>query len=303
LVGVSIIVRKELSDSVSNRAFLISLVVLVVSMVIAGISAGDTYRLGLYQTDVGWYSSKFFDLLIINNQVTLVNSLGVLIAVAYGFSTINKERNEGSLKVLLSYPIFRDQIIVGKLLSGFIIITIITVVSLSVGLVTFLLSANLIPNVDMIARFSTYVLLSIILLGGWLGLSVFLSSFFKDTKTTLLVLLLLVGISNSEALSYFANVVPRAIFGSLYTNNPANYQAMLLMRFINNLSPSTSYSLISLNLSFFTMFTFVENERVFIPTIITDVLINNIYSLVLLVVIPIITFAASYVVFMRRDIS
>jgi ABC-2 type transport system permease protein len=303
LVGVSIIVRKELSDSVSNRAFLISLVVLVVSMVIAGISAGDTYRLGLYQTDVGWYSSKFFDLLIINNQVTLVNSLGVLIAVAYGFSTINKERNEGSLKVLLSYPIFRDQIIVGKLLSGFIIITIITVVSLSVGLVTFLLSANLIPNVDMIARFSTYVLLSIILLGGWLGLSVFLSSFFKDTKTTLLVLLLLVGISNSEALSYFANVVPRAIFGSLYTNNPANYQAMLLMQFINNLSPSTSYSLITGKLSFFTMWSWVGNERIFKPTIITDVLINNIYSVVLLLVIPIITFAASYVVFMRRDIS
>ncbi len=286
MAGVRVIVRKELADSVSNRAFLLSLFVLLASMVIAGISAGDTYQQGVFQN----YPSRLFDLLIIDNEATLVNSLGVLIAVAYGFSAINKERSEGNLKVLLSYPIFRDQIIIGKLLSGLILISIVALVSLSMGFVVFLLSANLIPKLDMIMRFSLYAILSIILLGGWLGLSVLLSSFFKDTKTTLLVLLLLVEVSNSEAISYFASFLSRVIYGSFYSNNLANNQALLLRIFINELSPSTGYTTISYWLSY-------------TPTIVIDALANNIYSVVLLVVIPIITFAASYVVFTRRDIS
>jgi ABC-2 type transport system permease protein len=287
--GVGVIARKELADFVSNRAYQLTLVLLLVSMVIAGVSAH------------GMYGGS--DLLVIRNEAIVVNSLGVLVAIAYGFNTINKERHEGNLKILLSYPIFRDQIIIGKLLAGLMTISVITILSLSVGLVCFILLAKIIPTIDIIVRFSTFATLTILLLTGWVGLSVLLSTLFKDAKTTLLVLLLFVFLSNSEVLSYFGSVIPRLLYGPYNFGSQANTQALSLTQFITKMSPSAGYTYISASLSVITIWKWVGTERVFIPTVITDVLIYYRYSVTLLVIIPILTFAASYVAFTRRDVT
>jgi ABC-2 type transport system permease protein len=113
--GLSLIIKKEMSDAVSNRTFLLSLGVLVFLLLFSGYAAGVQFT-----WNVTWGTSDTSSpyLTVIAYLVPNINLLGALVAVVYGFNSINKERTEGSLKVMLSYPIFRDQVMLGKLLAG-----------------------------------------------------------------------------------------------------------------------------------------------------------------------------------------
>src|SRR4030042_1392425 len=122
MTQLTAIIRKELSDTVSSKSFILCLVALNTFMVLGGLNAGNTY---IKYTTVYryWFFTGIDPKIQIFNTITTemvsqITTLGAIVAIAISFNSINKERSEGSLKVLLTYPVYRDQVILGKLLAG-----------------------------------------------------------------------------------------------------------------------------------------------------------------------------------------
>ncbi|GAJ06769.1 unnamed protein product [marine sediment metagenome] len=161
MAGISVIVRKEVSDAMSNKAFLLSLAVLMLNMTLTGATSSGTYTSYFENEKARGNDTTTCCLIIIDTLIPHIKVLGALVAIAYGFNAINKERTEGNLKVLLSYPIYIKP--------------------------------------DPLLRFTIFTALSALFLSGYLGLSMLLSIASKDQKTTLLGMLLIIGVFNSYA--------------------------------------------------------------------------------------------------------
>jgi ABC-2 type transport system permease protein len=274
------------------------------TLLFSGYSAGDQYQRYVAE---GMFGNSGPYLAVISYLVPSINLLGALVAIVYGFNSINKEREEGSLKVLLSYPIFRDQVMLGKLLAGLVVVSIITIASFALSLGAFLWFSNILLTPDMVLRFSIFTLLTILLLSGWLGLSMFLSQVFKDPKTTLLVMFVLVGLMNSYVFSYIGQIISHTIYGSAYYMSngvvDVNSQVEGLSSFISSLPPSQGYQIVSAEVSTPFTYSFIGDQFVAIANPLWNVFVNNVYSIGVLIVIPILTFVGNYIIFTRRDIT
>ena len=188
------VVRKELSDTVSSRSFLLCLVTLNTCMVLAGLNAGNTYV--KYTTE---YRHWFFigvdpKIQVFNTVFTemahQITTLGAIVAIAISFNSISKERTEGNLKVLLSYPVYRDQVILGKMLAGLVTVSLVVITSIALSSGVYLLYTNISFTWDHLVRFSLFTLLTILLLSFYLGLGMAFSVAFRDLSTTLLAIIL-----------------------------------------------------------------------------------------------------------------
>ena len=204
--GILTIAKNEFMDHVSDRTFLLSFAILLIAMI-----AGALYQVQFVRDwtflvsptaphvmaeGAGW---KFFDTFFTEFITGPLSLLGVLVAISLIFNSINKERTKGSLKILLSYPIHRDQIILGKLIAGFIVITTVTIASLVIGFTLYLFSITVSFSPDLIMRFSAFTIMSVLLISDYLGMSMLFSIAFKDSKTVLLAMFLLIGLFNSQA--------------------------------------------------------------------------------------------------------
>ena len=298
--GISTIIKKEISDAVTNRSFLLSFGILVLCMVIAGFAAGNTFnseRFGLSKDR----------LIILSDIAPIITLLGALVAVALGFNSINKERPEGSLKVMLSYPIYRDQIILGKLFGNLIIMSIATTASTGISLALYLQMTKIVLDPEMLVRYTTLTLLAILLLSGYLGLSILLSAYIEDPKTTLLITFLFLGIFNSETLYSIGQITSDLVYGNiprvfqLGGSVPVYPPAKALQDFISSLSPAFDFTSFSTNLGNYlqpmTVNEVVINSRFW------DLITNNLVFLPVLIILPIATFIGCYILFTRTDIS
>jgi ABC-type transport system involved in multi-copper enzyme maturation permease subunit len=81
--GISVIIKKEISDAVTNKSFLLSFGILVLCMVLAGFAAGNAFNSLRY-------GASRDRLLILRDIAPNITLLGALVAVALGFNSINK---------------------------------------------------------------------------------------------------------------------------------------------------------------------------------------------------------------------
>ncbi|MBI1907187.1 MAG: ABC transporter permease [Rhodocyclales bacterium] len=163
---ITTIAGKEFWDRIRNRWVLaVALVFTVFALVIA-------YFGGAQQGTVGFRSIEF----TIASLVSLVIYLVPLIALILGFDAIVGERERGSLDLLLSLPITRFELLLGKFfgLAGALTFSTIS----GFGLVAVVLSAQL----DLAGLFHYFgFMLSSVLLGMvFLSLAVMLSVFAGD---------------------------------------------------------------------------------------------------------------------------
>lgn len=163
---IRIVASKEFWDRIRNRWVLaVAVVFTLFALVIAYFGAAQ-------QGDVGFRSIE----VTIASLVSLVIYLIPLIALILGFDAIVGERERGSLDLLLSLPITRLELILGKYLGLAGALTFSTVAGF--GVVGVILS----PQLTLTALFH-YVgfMVSAILLGGtFLSLAVMLSVFAAD---------------------------------------------------------------------------------------------------------------------------
>ncbi|UCF94861.1 MAG: ABC transporter permease [Desulfobacterales bacterium] len=186
--GIRTIVKKELADHFSSYRFtLIFALIAMVSLIVAYMAG-----LNIRQELEGVAKPKFIFLMLFTSSgavlslVQFVALFGPLVGLILGFDTINRERNEGTLSKLLSQPIYRDVVINGKFLAGVVLIAIMMVSIVLVITALGLIVMGVIPGLEEIARISIYLIISIIYISFWLGVSILFSILFRSPATSAL---------------------------------------------------------------------------------------------------------------------
>ncbi|MFB6180853.1 MAG: ABC transporter permease [Candidatus Nanohalobium sp.] len=175
---------KEIRDSFSSKKFLAVLgLFIAISMFSVFMDAQ------MYQSQVSNVSSLeagavpekpslvhvFHNLFSFNLPLTAA-LLGLMLSYDY----ISSERNEGTIELLLSYPIYRDEIVNGKLVAGIFTVafSLLIALSMSTGLAVFMLKQ--IPSLQALTRLSFVWLGTVIYITFFLSLGTFLSTVFSS---------------------------------------------------------------------------------------------------------------------------
>ncbi|MCB1915493.1 MAG: ABC transporter permease [Rhodocyclaceae bacterium] len=165
-VQIAAIAGKEFRDRIRNRWVLaVALVFTAFALVIAYFGAAQQGAVGFASIEV-----------TIASLVSLVIYLIPLIALILGFDAIVGERERGSLDLLLSMPITRLELLLGKYLGLAAALTLSTVAGF--GLVGLVLLANL--GANALFHYAGFVLTSVLLGMSFLSMAVAVSVFATD---------------------------------------------------------------------------------------------------------------------------
>jgi len=166
IAQIATIASKEFWDRIRNRWVLaVALVFTAFALVIAYFGAAQQGAVGFRSID-----------LTIASLVSLVIYLIPLIALVLGFDAIVGERERGSLDLLLSMPITRLELLLGKYFGLAAALAFSTIAGF--GLVAIVLSAKL--DLNALFHYAGFMLSSVLLGCAFLSLAVMLSVFAAD---------------------------------------------------------------------------------------------------------------------------
>lgn len=113
--GIIAIIRKEYRDAIRNRwLIIISSIFFILSIIVS--------YFGVSGKGVGFHSIKDTVMALIS----LISFLVPIIAIMLGHGSIINEKERGSLSILLSYPLTRTEIFIGKYIGlGIVLLTTI----------------------------------------------------------------------------------------------------------------------------------------------------------------------------------
>jgi ABC-2 type transport system permease protein len=186
--GILTIFRKELADQFSSTRFLlISALIVMVGVIIASMVG-----MGIQEETRGLAKPTLIFLLLFTSTgklfsfIQFIGFFGPLVGIILGFDSINRERVSRTLSKLVAQPIYRDSIINAKFLTG---VTVITIVLVAIILIIAGLGIRLIgvvPGAEEISRLFIYLIISILYISFWLGISILFSVVFRSTATSAL---------------------------------------------------------------------------------------------------------------------
>ncbi len=320
--GILTIAKKEFIDHVSDQTFLLCFGILLVSIVASTIYQIDQLHVlmdhiaptvGFIEKEL-WKDPDVSEMLqkIVTSQLS---TLGVFVAIVLSFNSINKERLEGSLKVLLSYPISKNKIILGKLIAGLLVVTIVVVSSLAIsfGIEIYYLSIPL--DQEVLLRIAAVTLYGIVLLMFFLSLGTAVSIGIRDASTCLLTLLIVTVALQPDflalALVMIGGLIPRSITYNadkwLQCYFPANlsWQMPAVFRILNKdylrFTPVVAFRAFSSNIFHFQN-VYTNNPQIIKTSF--DWLLNQNISLLFA---PLIYMAAAsalcFLLFSRREVA
>jgi ABC-2 type transport system permease protein len=186
--GLRALVRKELADHLSSYRFILLFsLILMVSLILVYTAAG-----GMEEDLKGGRLPKFVFLMLFTSSkvnfslVQFVAFFGPLIGIIMGFDSINRERNEGTLSKILAQPIYRDTVINGKFLAGLVVIGLMmaSIILIITGLGIY--SVGVKPGIEEFWRIFIYMIISVVYISLWLGVSILFSVLFRSVATSAL---------------------------------------------------------------------------------------------------------------------
>ena len=241
--GLYALYRKELSDHIRSKRFLIVLVLVLLTCG-AGIYGALTNVSEAASSDPDYLFLKIFTLSGngIPSFTTFIALLGPFVGISLGFDAINSERSEGTLNRLISQPIYRDAVINGKFLAGAAVITIMV---FSMGIFTGaagLLAIGIPPEAEESIRIFAFLLLTCLYLYFWLALAILCSVICRHAATSAMICLA-IWIFCALFMSLVASLIANMLFSvdrmATVGRLLDNYEAQLA---INRLSPYYLYS-------------------------------------------------------------
>lgn len=114
--------------------------------------------------------------------------IGMVLSISMGFDLISRENEEGSLKSLLSHPVYRDAVVNGKTLGA---ITVLVVVLASAFLISMsiMLFYGIIPRADELPRILAYFLLALLYCLVFFSLAMMTSTVAKNSSMSVMYVL------------------------------------------------------------------------------------------------------------------
>lgn len=242
MTGLKALYHKELADHLKSRRFLILLLLI-----------GSTSFASLYGAVSGFgdvSDSNFLFLKLystggssIPSFMSFIALLGPIIGLALGFDAVNSERAGGTLNRLVSQPIYRDSIIIGKFLAGTTVIaTIIYAMGIALGALGILVT-GLKPSGEEVWRVLIFLTFTVIYVAFWLALAILFSVICRHSATSALATIAL-WIFFAIFMSLVASIIANAVYPvdneySAVVNSMNNYTLNLGL---NRISPYYLYS-------------------------------------------------------------
>lgn len=192
--GWRVVAAKEFADHLHSLRFGILFVVLGLAAVVPLYFVATTLRGAAEQ--VSGAKAIFLALFVFDAQPAtgftipavygFVGIVAPLLGVAFGFDAINAERSDGTLPRLLSQPIYRDHVIIGKFAAGLavIMLVLVSVVLLISGFGIFRL--GIVPDAQAIVRVLAWLGFTIVWVSLWLAFGLLLSVVIRRAATAAL---------------------------------------------------------------------------------------------------------------------
>jgi ABC-2 type transport system permease protein len=203
------VARKEFSDHITSRRFII---ILALFLVISAVSIHDgienynnsleSYNDQLQRMEefqdpyTSWMPQKPSIMYVFISMMSYMAALGGILALAIGFDLVSKEKESRSLKTLLSHPIYRDEIINGKVLGGVGALGFAMGLALALA-VAMLLLFSIVPTLDEFAAILIFGAASLGFLLAYFAIALTMSTVAKESGNALIYTLVIFAIVTS----------------------------------------------------------------------------------------------------------
>lgn len=236
--------RKEMADHITSKRFVI-IMILVLATTIASIYGAVTGMASALESSSDFIFLKLYTTSgnSIPSYASFIALIGPFIGLMLGFDAINSERSNGTLNRLVSQPIYRDSVIIGKFLAGASLISIMVVsTGILIGAAGFL-KIGILPSGEELVRVLVYLLYTIVYICFWLAMSMLFSVVCRHSATSALASIAL-WIFFAIFMSLLASIIANGLYpidneyNALY-NSLSNYNCEL---YLNRVSPYYLYS-------------------------------------------------------------
>jgi len=194
MAGIFVVAKKEFLDHVMGKKFLVILAILMIISLLAMHQGVESYnkQLDSYKEQTaeieehpegmppGWMPEKPSILFVFQMMSMLFGILYAILAIAIGFNLISGEKESGSLKSLLSHPVFRDTIINGKALGGMgaLGFAMMVMTLLSIGI---LMMLGIMPTGDEFMRILVFMGFTLLFMFSFFAIALMCSTIAKNS--------------------------------------------------------------------------------------------------------------------------
>jgi len=188
--GLFNVVRKEFTDHLTSMRFIIILALLLIISAVAMYQGIDDYnkRLEDYKECISQIKEeegphrilKPSIMFIFQRMSSLMAIFGAVLGITMGFDLITREKESRSLKSLLSHPVYRDEIIIGKALGGILALVFAMGIALIILFAT-LLILSIVPNMGEFWRIVLFGVVTILFLPTYFSIALMASTVSKDS--------------------------------------------------------------------------------------------------------------------------
>lgn len=324
---IIVIAKKEFSENLRSMRFIVLFGIFMTMLLLAAYQGAQEYQSELKQynemmkgSSGEGYSIKMdvpkpsillaFTRLV---QDTSTAIIGAIIGIVIGFDAISGERERGTLKFLLTQPLYRDTLINGKFFGYTILISVVVLTSLIICIGVIGTTTGVFPDGDDLLRVMLFGLILFLYMLAFVVIGIFFSIFLKESVNALLAAIAVFIILNllispiAGAIASFVAPIPAYTFGmqgkAMQKAWEKNWD---IQEKISYLSPSENFR--NANQVVLNPYFVNEKEMQFgfgqqVKHPISESLSMVWGNIVAIVVALVIFFVASYILFLRRDIS
>jgi ABC-2 type transport system permease protein len=310
--------RKEITDALHNRLFIVALVMLVtLSLVAIGLGALTVRnRLTEYEQSVELLRSlgktqlppmpTLNPLAISKAFVNYLAMLGALTAMLLGFTAIYKERQAGTLPLILSRPVYRDQLLTGKVLGNSALMAVFTLAIAIATIAALYIIGGIRLNSNEIIKIALTMVMSWLYMLIFFLLAMFFTLWLPNSNHALLMTIIVwlvfafifPQIGDTMDLD---NQLPGGLFASMGMNKAQEKAALQEFHWyetvrdgVEQLSPTKHYERIS--------FALLGVKSEFASNSWLEILQLKLVDLAGLLVPIVLLLSASYVIYLRQEI-
>lgn len=164
------IAEKEFKDGLRNRWLV------AITLIFAVLASGLSWFGSASAGTLGFSS--------VANTIVSLSSLNVfllpLIALLLSYHAIVGEDEDGTLLLLLTYPITKGELLLGKLLGQSSILALATIIGFGSACISILVFAEAVNAIELISAFSVFILSAIMLGIVFIGISYVISSWVSE---------------------------------------------------------------------------------------------------------------------------
>jgi ABC-2 type transport system permease protein len=288
------IAEKEFTDNIWSSKFQIMLIVLTFIIFSFSVRAGEN--------GLNIFEDGFLDV------AQVIGLFLPIVGIALGFDVIVKEKKVNSLDVLLTHPIFRDNIITGKIVGGLLTLGLVILLSVISSVGTMLILNGVDISGEELNRIFIFTIISFIYLSTFFALGV-LTSVYSNSSANSLMYNIIIWINLVMVFGAIVPVAASIVTGESILDMESNTNALKLSEKLQLFSPIHHYSemvtgIPELSVGSINIFSSNDIYGIFnMKFTLEDWFRKYWMNIALLITMPLILFISSFVAFLRLDIT